>query len=245
MSKHSNKQHHKQHHSQHHKQQHNQQHKHQRKHIFFVFVVYFALVFLILALTLEGGEALALGLGPYLGYEYGDITLKPEDFHGKDKDFSANHFVFGFLLDTCTARDKLFNYRFNMGVDIVNATPDQPIYGYRDAETGYGVDMKHTFGFGIVRTSAVRFWMGPAIKYYINAYLDTPEDDIVSFGAGGGLELGVNIHFGGGFSLGISGGYLTHYVFADLGDDDSHNGHENMFFMQIAPIFAWQLALIR
>ena len=186
--------------------------------------------FLALVLVFSVQDAMAIGLGPYFGYEYGDLTI---DVDGRDQDVTADHFVVGFLLDTCTKRDSLFNYRLNLGADIVSARLDGG-----DDQSGYGLDMKHTFGFGVLRTSTIRLWIGPAIKFYVVSFSED-DNDMLSLGVGGGPELGVNIHLTRVFSLGISGGYHYNYAVAHYsnGDDDTYDGSESMFFIQVAPIF--------
>ena len=206
-------------------------------------------------------EVLATGIGPYFEYGYGAFSPKVDDLLGisipeTEINFKANHITFGFLLDTCTSQDKLFNYRLTVGLDIVplkldsfeslGVKWDPNDLGVDLDQTGWGFNMKHTFGFGILRTSAVRVWAGPALRLYCdffgeaaNPYNVDPYssgDSSILLGGGAGPEVGVNIHLGGTFSIGVSGGYNFNYAAYILGDD-TLSGAEHMFYVQVAPIF--------
>ncbi len=191
----------------------------------------YVLMVLCLGFALGPGSAMAVGLGPYFGYERGSITLSEAD-SSVEYDLDADHFAFGFLLDTAPAQDKLFNYRLNIGMDI--PTFKETPWEY----SGYGFDMKHTFGFGFVRNSAVRVWAGPTIKIYMDSVSAEGSDSFYVIGSGGGPELGVNINISGFMSIGIAGGYSFNYVIA-TGDTigDTLYGPEHMFYVQVAPIF--------
>ncbi len=211
-------------------------------------------------------EVLATGIGPYFEYGRGSFSPTVDDIEGLtdvDANFKADHFTIGFLLDTCTSQDKLFNYRLTVGLDIVKLNLDSIELGGLEVdagdlldETGWGFNMKHTFGFGILRTSAVRVWAGPSVRFYCDFFGDAAnpytvnyggsDDSSILLGGGGGPEVGVNIHLGSGLSIGVSGGYHFNYA-AYILEDDTVSGSEHMFFVQVAPIFnfgpdrnAWQ-----
>ena len=191
-------------------------------------------------------DAMAIGIGPYAGFEFGKASLKSTDDDAGDAiDFKTNHYTVGFFLDTATRRDNLFNYRLNVGVDLMGIRPDDELDFGRDPEkvSGWGFDMKHTFGFGVFRSEMVRVWLGPAIKLY---YASLSKEDswlgdesLSVLGIGGGPEVGVNINLPGGlFTVALSGGYNYNYVVASVsGEDFTAHGPEHMFYFQIAPVF--------
>ena len=103
--------------------------------------------------------------------------------------------------------------------------------------TGYGINLKNTFAFGVIRTSVVRVWLGPAIRSYVDYY--TEGDGAIMFGIGGGPEVGVNIHLGDTVSLSVSGGYQYSYVglypFSDMADYADEFSHT--FSVKVSPVF--------
>ncbi|MFC1888480.1 hypothetical protein ACFL4G_01865 [Thermodesulfobacteriota bacterium] len=240
-------------------------------------ILLFCTVFLFSA-----ANVMALGLGPYFSYEMGTLNFNDLNYDNvnyinwdhwdslwgnnqwHDVDVDNNKFVIGFLLDSCVARNSLFNYRLNLGVTIVDYEPD-----VRGAESinGAGFDMKHTFGFGFVRFNRVRVWAGPALKFYTDI-ISGNSTDVINIGVGPGAEMGVNIHVTDFLSIGVSFAYFYNFVFSDdssdltdpWDDDDdpwdpyygywdpyygydsddsdgSYSGREHMFCIQIAPIF--------
>ena len=198
-------------------------------------ILFFSLFFI-----LSSSSAMAIGLGPYFNYEIGNMTLTDIDYgwysDEDELDIDNRRIAIGFLLDTCTSQDSLFNYRLNIGYGISNVEPD--VDNSEDTDGG-GFDMKHTFGFGVLRTSAVRLWIGPSIKLYVDAYSED-DVDLIVVGAGGGPEFGVNIHTGGLVSIGLTFGLNFNFVSVSAsGDDDldSKTGSEIMYYFQIAPIF--------
>ncbi len=186
-----------------------------------------------LILILSSSSAMAIGLGPYFNYDIGNMDLESAD-SSVDIDADNKRMAIGFLLDTCTSQDSLFNYRLNIGYGI----SDVEIEGATEGD-GTGFDMKHTFGFGLLRNSHVRLWLGPAIKLYADVIsLDGTEDDLVTFGFGAGPEVGVNIHTGGLVSIGLTFGlsYNFSLVTGDALNED-YSGSEMMYYFQISPIF--------
>ncbi len=177
---------------------------------------------LILCLTfiLGADYSFASGKGPQFSYE-----------RGGEGNVSVNHFVFGYLSDNCAKRDQLYGHRFSIGFDLAMLD----VAGSGSAN-GYGLNIKHTWAFGVVRTSAFRVWIGPAVKFYTNYY--TEGDGLVMTGVGAGPEVGVNIHLGDSVSLAISGGYHFTYMMAyDLGASNFGHDPEHMFSVTVAPIF--------
>ncbi len=90
---------------------------------------------------------------------------------------------FGALLDTNLSRDKLLNFRFQIG------------YG----STMQNEDVFASLGFGLIRTPMVRFWLGPqaGVSFRRNDTLAMP-----SFG----LVAGINLNPGDRMTLSLDGG---------------------------------------
>ena len=134
---------------------------------------------LILSLSMAGG-AHAIGLGLY--HATGSAKVGVDG----GNDIDVTHGNFGFALDTNVAKRSLFNYRL----------------GLESGEVEYGSvsfnesAMNHDFGFGIVRTRAMRLWAGPRLRIAVQ-----DEGDHSAFGIGVGLNLGLNVHLGDHFSL--------------------------------------------
>jgi hypothetical protein len=101
---------------------------------------------------------------------------------------------------------------------------------------GYGFDMKHTFGFGIIRNSTLRLWAGPVIGLNFNAFLPDVGDNMYAVGGGAGPAIGANFHLGENFSLGATFGYM-YYHSAYIGEGDTDDIGENRIFVQLTPLW--------
>jgi hypothetical protein len=163
---------------------------------------YLAFPFVSLVLFLYSQPAMCMGYGLYLTGNGGMTT-----WNG-NMDFSHAGVSggFGFVMDTSVARDKLFNFRLNLGLDIINSA-------YRSIDI-YKFDVLCSFGFGLVRTEIMRFWIGPQIGLRINrgsgrvlarnriffeanimgVYPSNAKYDASSTGVVGGLVMGFNFH---------------------------------------------------
>ena len=187
--------------------------------------------------------AMATGIGPYFGYNHSKMSGIDVDNAGST-DFTFNHYVFGFALDTCTSADRLFNYRLNIGFSVADLKASAG--GGSQSTTGYGFDMKHTFGFGIFRNHIVRVWAGPAIGLYVDAFTpDWPDvDAVAAVGGGAGPVVGANFHITGFLSVAVSTGYMYNYSavlasFTNQQDSEAYTGSEHRFFLQVTPLFTF------
>ncbi len=139
-----------------------------------------------------------------------------------------------FIFDTAVAKNSLFNYRANFAIQAIDADTESD-----SVEEGEKLKYKtegmryalfNSFGFGVVRTSSVRFWLGPqfglhyqdadttetASRLWNVTYVGTTpvplyrdvktktDDNGVGFSLG--LVLGLNINIGPVFTLGLDGG---------------------------------------
>lgn len=92
----------------------------------------------------------------------------------------------GFIMDTNLAYDRVFNYRLEFGVNYMDiSTPGNTVL----------VFMNHYFGFGIVRSKVVRFWLGPVIS------VGGLVTNVTGAVGGMGLAFGLNFNFGQVFTL--------------------------------------------
>lgn len=147
---------------------------------------------------------------------------------------SATLYGGSIIFDTAVAKNSLFNYRANFAIQAINADTeaDSGEEGKKlKFETeGIRYALFNSFGFGVVRTESVRFWLGPQIGiHYVDADTTKTEDRLVTLypvgptylpiytdykqkkedngvGASFGLVLGVNINIGPAFTLGLDGG---------------------------------------
>ena len=184
----------------------------------------------------------AAGLGIAFRYGVGSV-----DYDLYDGD--ASHFGINFVFDSNVAKNSVFNYRLNAGVEFFEHSYDATYdYGYLYTETEYNEGIRiitdHTFGFGIVKSRVVRLWLGPNIRFgFVSA-------DEAGLCVGAGLTaLGLNFNFGPVFTLGVEAGYQ---FYADLYFDDvvsneyvedyylyegSSSGANNMFVLKISILF--------
>lgn len=145
------------------------------------------------------------------------------------------------MLDTAVAKNRVFNCRLGLGFERKN-------YEDEDGDT-LEIDnfvIENDFGFGVVRTPKIRFWLGPEIKIasgsgYVDTDLDEDVDDnLVSVGIG--PVLGLNFHAGKLVTRGIKTGLLFE-SFVGRGEhktrDDAvdFTGNDSYFFINFAIIF--------
>jgi hypothetical protein len=162
---------------------------------------------LILISSVFSTQAMAIGKGFYvqLGSGSADWTTEVDDT-GNEFDTSSDtgHLGAGFVLDTATDVDKLFNYRFQVGYERYTDDPN-------DSSQKYDFDslvVDQDFGFGVVRNDSLRFWLGPELRLSASVFSDDNYDHVL-FGIGLGPALGINFHTGSNVSLGIKGGYMV------------------------------------
>ncbi len=196
------------------------------------------------ALLLPSVTAFAAGYGAYfeyargreLEYEWNDVKLPKID---------EDSIGFGFAFDTAVAKDKLFNYRLNVGYQWIRHDYPSEFGILQDHEIEMnGLTIDNTFGFGIVRNRVMRLWLGPALRLGFLFY-DVADVDFFEFRLGIGPQLGVNFHLGDRVSLGITGGYQyvilagTNDELIDTNDtyDDAFTGSEHLIGVKATVFF--------
>jgi hypothetical protein len=187
----------------------------------------------------------AVGLGGYINYGNGSVSWSVEnafDTWDDDADFTVTGY--GFVMDSNVARNSLFNYRLQIGFE--NWSEDL------ESDVTYelsGLVLTQDFGFGIVRTPAVRLWLGPEVRL---AYVTgTPENEsdleMYIFCYGIGPVFGANFHMGSAVSLSVKAGYL-YEGFVGAGDwantmgyssdyDEVYWGASSQFFINFSILF--------
>ncbi|MBN1534551.1 MAG: hypothetical protein JXA20_17895 [Spirochaetes bacterium] len=169
-------------------------------------------------------SAHALGMGAYFtGAIGGGTWLSPRGEELSTTGYSQ--LGGGLVLDTCVARDNVFNYRLSVGYDRYSTEHMIPMETSgtvsMDADR---VSMYNNFGFGIVRSESMRFWLGPQLGIFYSSgsgsgttyryMMKTHNLDYEMYGASLGLALGLNFNFGELLTLYLEGGarYTFNYV---------------------------------
>jgi hypothetical protein len=160
-------------------------------------------------------EGIAGGLGVYGAY---DFLVGSLGWYDNSSDFNRVKIAqAGILFDTCVAKDRLFNYRLQVGLDLSSAS-------YWDADLAQTVAMNiwqisfiNTFGFGLIREEALRFWFGPQLGFGVGfepSFSDTAYYSVMSnffeLDMFAGVAMGLNIHLGNSVSLCADAGLRLH-----------------------------------
>jgi hypothetical protein len=172
-------------------------------------------------------DKFSLALGPY---GTGSIGLQ----YWNNKSGQVGGAGGGIMFDTAAARDTLLNMRttvaFSQNWDyrysrrpLLFIIPNFPIPGYgtadiyqtkyyraKDMVKPYSIDLSEAFGFGVVRTPVVRFWLGPE---YVLKLITTGSKKYLSVSTGLGLVLGLNINLGSLITLTFSGACRALYSY--------------------------------
>lgn len=131
---------------------------------------------------------------------------------------------FGIMLDTAVAKDKLYNYRLQ--VAHVAATYDGAEYT--------GSTFTNTFGFGIVRNTDMRIWIGPQIGYKSTNNKSSLSISGFEYGA----VVGLNYHISPTLSLTGESGVRYGYSFAyNQQDINTHQADERATFINIGLLY--------
>ncbi|MBP7738504.1 MAG: fibronectin type III domain-containing protein [Spirochaetes bacterium] len=137
----------------------------------------------------------------------------------------------GIVLDTAMARDSLRNYRFTFSCekDYGFRYRNMPVfysiplsvsgstiplvltrfYKSKQRINPVSLTMSHAFGFGVVRTKWVRFWLGPELSFSFTTH---GADKLMGGYAGFGLIVGLNINLGDYVSLSLTESAMVGYA---------------------------------
>jgi len=194
------------------------------KKLYFIFSGLF-----VAAMILFSSPLMAVGLGVYLTGQGGSYSCSPSDSTYDSFDLSTSEFGIGFVLDTTVAKDKIFNYRLNIELTNISATPEDG-----DSFSGVGFNIFNTFGFGVVRKEKVRLWIGPQIGFgyfyadttstYYSSYYGyesyTTSVDGVRLSIG--PMVGLNINLGPVVSLCFDTGFRVSSIFGGVDTYDEY-----------------------
>jgi hypothetical protein len=169
---------------------------------------------LLVSMSLLSSQVNATGLGIYGTTGKGNYvwTYHKSDIPDFDVDSKVSRLGIGFVLDTCLAMDKLFNYRLNIGYSKVTIDNEEHAVIKSDIKANE-YHLYNTFGFGVFRSEIVRLWLGPQIGFgYINGEYDTTspaneDNSFFTFFYAGALIAGLNFNIEDIITIGLDGGY--------------------------------------
>ena len=173
------------------------------------------------------GLARAGGVGAYVEYPRGDQTV---ELQFGDQSFTNNRIGVGLVLDSNVARNELIHVRASLGYVYTENTVD---------DVAHGGAFDFAIGMGFWRTPKFRVWAAPIIRLGVD-YYDNPLVQVLDFGVGGGLQLGVNWHVSPRVSVSPSIAYQYLYVREIIKDDfskDQLNGREQLITARLTFLF--------
>ena len=160
----------------------------------------------------------AASFGLYFDTAIGDVM--PEAPYAGGVKYKTTRLSAGITTDSAVAKDKLFNYRMNLGYENVRERLD----GFGTFGIYHGASFENIFGFGVYRSKLMRVWLGPSLRI-ASGVLDKgsvlgaalPAGRAIRFTGAGGLATGVNFHTGNlgsaaltiGYQFGYNGTFLT------------------------------------
>lgn len=177
-----------------------------------------ALLVLAFAILIVPASSQAVGLGISVGLKDGSTN-----YDNSTTNFGFKATGFNFILDTAVAKDKVFNYRLGLGYE-------KETFDVGTREVGRFA-LTNTFGFGVLRTEAVRLWLGPQIFFAYGS-----DDTYHDLDAGAAFVLGTNFAVGPVVSLGLELGYGIGFHRWEVGRLDN-DGLRNNFFLSGVLLF--------
>jgi len=185
-----------------------------------------AVLFSIIFLICVPKSTYAIGFGLYFSpFNAGNSIVDWDNVGTDTNNWNTKHWGYGFIFDTRVARKGTFNYRLNVGFEIVEFKEKRNETNPKDSYFRFKID--NTFGFDIIQSSLLRLWFGPQIRlanerfpvvkyvewseYDYDEYID--DDDGSAFGVGIAPVLGINLNLGNKNSLSFDFGYrLNRYI---------------------------------
>jgi hypothetical protein len=134
------------------------------------------LLLLFVSIITVNNTAYAVGLGIYGSGGTSLSNWKYDDNKYNCGNTTDYFYGGGFIVDSAVAKNQLLNYRFSMGYEQYGSH-DPSIHETESSNrTAHKFDMSHTFGFGLVKSAAIRFWIGPQIGAHCLYSLNFPHD---------------------------------------------------------------------
>ncbi len=213
-----------------------------------------ALVFILALFVIVGFSVpvMAIGVGGSLSAGVAKVYWINSSSTGKGSGYAYGGSL---IFDTAVAQNSLFNYRANFAIQAFQGdTKDDNNGDIKNDTEGMRYSLWNSFGFGIVRTESIRFWLGPQFGiHYVDADTTRTEPDWmpVLVGAniswlptesktkksdnGGGASLGfvvgLNINMGPVFTLGLDGGVRAFLTSNEVVANAGPEGFVNVSFI--------------
>ncbi|RLC25170.1 MAG: hypothetical protein DRH21_04380 [Deltaproteobacteria bacterium] len=211
----------------------------------------------------------ASGIGFYLSRGIGDgDTDFNEDYDDDDSWYDlessgdAKFFGCGFIFDTAVAKDKVFNYRLQIGYEDVEYDLDSVYNEDLNMDISAIVSnfelnidrfvLDNTFGFGIVRMPNFRLWIGPQLRIgYMSGdgtmtLIDRTKCNLDFDGLVLGIApvMGANFNLINNLTIGVDLGYRFNFFVGSLDktsfryfDSGNFYGNDDTFFINFAFIY--------
>jgi hypothetical protein len=162
---------------------------------------------LLFSLSVAVPSSMAVGLGFYYTSGWGEAVYDAEDDADNTWDFDVDleRRGYGLVFDTTVAKDRLVNFRLNLGN-----------YNWEEAdESGNHIDLDGfqavaDLGFGLVRNQHLRLWLGVELagSYGDGSLEENDAYEVTMINVGAGPVLGTNFHMGDRISFGVKVGWL-------------------------------------
>jgi hypothetical protein len=167
--------------------------------------------------------ALATGFGYYGTVGQGTLRFDngwfASDAHGTSRQ-DTKLLGAGMVLDTAVARNRVFNYRLNVGYEKLKVDNVQ-IYETDRLES---LVIDQDFGSAVYMSDTARIWFGPELRVLI------AHDE---FAMGVGPVLGINLHTGKEATVALKLGYL----FTSFAPGSADYDKESHAFLNLAILF--------
>ena len=134
-------------------------------------------------------KLMAVGLGPFYSFDIGKgqfTGTRSDDGYTLKQD--NMHYYAGLVIDSNVSKNSLFAYRCSMGYGFGEIETVKRDYSDSPGVTKktkkyniYMLNLCHTFGFGIIRKKATRFWIGPVVAHTFENDIDRDEYISLSF----------------------------------------------------------------
>jgi hypothetical protein len=165
------------------------------------------IIFLV-GFSMVAQSAMAVGIGFYGTWAMGK-GIQTWEVLNTEKKYKTSHMKWGggILIDSAVAKDTIFNNRLYLGFGMNTRTTD---FSGTDAEVEmYDFSLFNTFGFGLVRLSFMRLWLGPqiGITYSFGDFDFVQNREYYEVGFFGGISSGINFNIGTFLSFSVDGGF--------------------------------------
>jgi hypothetical protein len=117
-------------------------------------------------------------------------------------DIDTSSFSGGYVFDTNPSKNKVFNYRLNVGIGSQEIKDD-----FGDSLDSTGLYAENIFGFAFVKNDSLRWWVGPLVRVgYYSGDVESTVLDVTYAEFALGLVTGLNFNVGNSIispSLGV------------------------------------------